>query len=229
MLDEIGATQIFSCAFTPQQNGLSEVGNRILVNLTRTVLIDSGLPKPLWAEILSGCCQILNLATICEETNKSAYETMLNRKPYLARLQPLGTKCFVYNKDVKRRKLDEKAKAAYLVNYLDEGKGFKVWYKDTNTVQSTKDVVFPTQSIFADEENESESESGEEEAEPTPEVGRTPEQSAQRDLRSRGERQQTAEASIAQSDVIVEPLTFNEAMNSPNRDEWLAAMRDEMR
>ena len=60
MLRDIGAEQSTSNARTPEQNGLSERSNRTLLDLARTLLIDSNLSKTLWSEAINFSNQILN-------------------------------------------------------------------------------------------------------------------------------------------------------------------------
>nr|GFB89531.1 putative ribonuclease H-like domain-containing protein [Tanacetum cinerariifolium] len=50
--DEVGITQQFSATRTPQQNGVVERRNRILVEAARTMLTFANLPSFLWAEAL---------------------------------------------------------------------------------------------------------------------------------------------------------------------------------
>nr|GFA98779.1 hypothetical protein [Tanacetum cinerariifolium] len=69
--DEVGITQQFSVARTPQQNGVVEKRNRTLVEAARTILTFANLPSFLWAEAIRkpnikffrvfGCrCYLLN-------------------------------------------------------------------------------------------------------------------------------------------------------------------------
>nr|GEU63765.1 hypothetical protein [Tanacetum cinerariifolium] len=51
--DEVGITQQFSAARTPQQNGVVERRNRTLVEAARTILTFANLPSFLWAEAIA--------------------------------------------------------------------------------------------------------------------------------------------------------------------------------
>nr|GFB00966.1 putative ribonuclease H-like domain-containing protein [Tanacetum cinerariifolium] len=51
--DEVGITQQFSAARTPQQNGVVERRNRTLVEAARTMLTFANLPSFLWAEAIA--------------------------------------------------------------------------------------------------------------------------------------------------------------------------------
>nr|GFA50959.1 hypothetical protein [Tanacetum cinerariifolium] len=58
--DEVGNTQQFSSARTPQQNGVVERRNRNLVKAARTMLKFANLPLFLWAEAITTACFIKN-------------------------------------------------------------------------------------------------------------------------------------------------------------------------
>nr|GEW67492.1 hypothetical protein [Tanacetum cinerariifolium] len=54
--DEVGITQQFSAARTPQQNGVVERRNRTLVEAARTMLTFANLPLFFWAEAITIAC-----------------------------------------------------------------------------------------------------------------------------------------------------------------------------
>ena len=55
-----GINHNFSAPRTPQQNGVVERKNRTLEDMTRTMLIASGLPRNVWAEALNAVYYVLN-------------------------------------------------------------------------------------------------------------------------------------------------------------------------
>ncbi|GJS06214.1 putative ribonuclease H-like domain-containing protein [Tanacetum coccineum] len=55
-----GIKREFSVARTPQQNGVAERKNRTLIEAARTMLADSLLPIPFWAEAVNTACYVLN-------------------------------------------------------------------------------------------------------------------------------------------------------------------------
>ncbi|GJW85571.1 putative ribonuclease H-like domain-containing protein [Tanacetum coccineum] len=55
-----GIKREFSVARTPQQNGVTERKNRTLIEAARTMLADSLLPIPFWAEAVNTACYVLN-------------------------------------------------------------------------------------------------------------------------------------------------------------------------
>nr|GEV14482.1 retrovirus-related Pol polyprotein from transposon TNT 1-94 [Tanacetum cinerariifolium] len=68
--DEVGITQQFSAARTPQQNGVVERRNRTLVEAARTMLTFANLPSFLWAEAIATACFTQNLSKVDEASKK---------------------------------------------------------------------------------------------------------------------------------------------------------------
>nr|GFB49413.1 hypothetical protein [Tanacetum cinerariifolium] len=62
--DEVGITQQFSAARTPQQNGVVERRNRTLVKVARTMLTFANLPSFLWAEAIATACFTQNRSDV---------------------------------------------------------------------------------------------------------------------------------------------------------------------
>nr|GFB93301.1 putative ribonuclease H-like domain-containing protein [Tanacetum cinerariifolium] len=79
--DEVGITQQFSAARTPQQNGIVERRNRTLVEAARTMLTFANLPSFLWAEAIATTCFIQNRSIIYKRFDKTPYELINKRKP----------------------------------------------------------------------------------------------------------------------------------------------------
>nr|GEV27068.1 uncharacterized mitochondrial protein AtMg00810-like [Tanacetum cinerariifolium] len=65
-----GIKREFSVARTPQQNGIAERKNRTLIEAGRTMLADSLLPIPFWAEAFNTACYVLNRNTDDDTTFK---------------------------------------------------------------------------------------------------------------------------------------------------------------
>nr|GEY20506.1 hypothetical protein [Tanacetum cinerariifolium] len=55
-----GIKKEFSVPRTPQQNGIAERKNKTLIEATRTMLVDSFLPIPFWAEAVNTSCYVQN-------------------------------------------------------------------------------------------------------------------------------------------------------------------------
>ncbi|GKC39033.1 putative ribonuclease H-like domain-containing protein, partial [Tanacetum coccineum] len=70
-----GIKREFSVARTPQQNGVAERKNRTLIEAARTMLANSLLPIPFWAEAVNTACYVLNKTLVDLPYGKRAIGT----------------------------------------------------------------------------------------------------------------------------------------------------------
>nr|GFB10904.1 hypothetical protein [Tanacetum cinerariifolium]GFB10963.1 hypothetical protein [Tanacetum cinerariifolium] len=78
--EEVGFTQQFSAARTPQQNGVVERRNRTLVEAARTMITLANLPLFHWAEANATTCFTQNHSIIHKRFDKTPYELINKRK-----------------------------------------------------------------------------------------------------------------------------------------------------
>nr|GEX17948.1 Gag-Pol polyprotein [Tanacetum cinerariifolium] len=95
--DEVGITQQFSAARTPQQNGVVERRNRTLVEAARTMLTFENLPLFVWAEAIATTCFTQNCSIIHRRFDKNPYELMNKRKPNIKFFRVFGCRCYLLN------------------------------------------------------------------------------------------------------------------------------------
>nr|GEY78237.1 putative ribonuclease H-like domain-containing protein [Tanacetum cinerariifolium] len=92
-----GIRREFSVARTPQQNGVSERKNRILIEATRTMLADSKLPITFCAEAVNTACYVQNKVLVIKPHNKTPYKLFLGRKSALSFMKPFGCLVTILN------------------------------------------------------------------------------------------------------------------------------------
>lgn len=136
-----GIRQQFTAPYTPQQNGVAERKNRSLIEMTRCMLEDSGLPKFLWAEAVNTANFIQN-RTITKGANGIPFQLWKGAKPNVQRMEIFGTKCFVHIPSEKRKKLENTAKEAYFIGYDECSKAFRLYDKVNHKVIVSRDVRF---------------------------------------------------------------------------------------
>nr|GEW00062.1 putative ribonuclease H-like domain-containing protein [Tanacetum cinerariifolium] len=112
-----GIKREFSVARTPQQNGIAERKNRILIEAARTVLAYSLLPIPFWAEAVNTACYVQNRVLVTEPYNKTPYELLLGRTPSIGFLRPFGCIVTILNTLDPLGEFDGKADEGFLVGY----------------------------------------------------------------------------------------------------------------
>nr|GEV90904.1 hypothetical protein [Tanacetum cinerariifolium] len=77
-LDEI--KREFSVARTPQQNEVAKRKNKTLIEAARTMLADSLLHIPFWAEAVNTACYVQNMVLVTKPHNKTPYELLLENE-----------------------------------------------------------------------------------------------------------------------------------------------------
>ena len=129
-------------AYTPEQNGAAERGNRTLVEAARTLLQDAKLERRFWAEAVDAATYTLNLSGTSSQKDATPFELWRNRPPDLRRLRTSGAEVFTHIPKERRRKLDPKAERGFLVGYAEKVKGYRVWYPHDDSVRISRDIVF---------------------------------------------------------------------------------------
>nr|GFC62851.1 ribonuclease H-like domain-containing protein [Tanacetum cinerariifolium] len=92
-----GIKREFSVPRTPQQNGIAERKNRTLIEAARTLLADSLLPIPFWAEAVNTACYVQNMVLVTKPHNKTPYELLHGRLPSIGFMRPFGCPVTILN------------------------------------------------------------------------------------------------------------------------------------
>nr|GEW03047.1 putative ribonuclease H-like domain-containing protein [Tanacetum cinerariifolium] len=132
----------FSVARNPQQNGIAERKNMTLIEAARTMLADSLLPIPFWAEAVNTACYVQNRVLVTKPHNKTPYELLLGRTPSIRFIRPFGCLVTILNTLDPLGKFDRKADEGFLVGYYVSSKAFRVFNSRTRIVQETLHINF---------------------------------------------------------------------------------------
>nr|GEW32650.1 hypothetical protein [Tanacetum cinerariifolium] len=92
-----GIKRKFSVTRTPQQNGIAERKNRTLIEAAKTMLADSLLPIPFWAESVNTACYIQNRVLVTKPQIKTSYELLHGRTPSIGFMRPFGCLMIILN------------------------------------------------------------------------------------------------------------------------------------
>nr|ABF96861.1 retrotransposon protein, putative, Ty1-copia subclass [Oryza sativa Japonica Group] len=101
--NERGLEHEFSSPHVPQQKGVVERKNRVLVEMARTMLDEYKTPRKFWAEAINTACYISNRVFLRSKLGKTSYELRFGHQPKVSHLRVFGCKCFV----LKSGNLDE--------------------------------------------------------------------------------------------------------------------------
>nr|GEV68525.1 retrovirus-related Pol polyprotein from transposon TNT 1-94 [Tanacetum cinerariifolium] len=137
-----GIKREFSVARTPQQNRIAERKNMTLIKAARTMLANSLLPIPFWAEVVNTACYVQNRVLVTKPHNKTPYELLLGRSPIIGFMRPFGCLVTILNTLDPLGKFDRKADEGFLVGYSVSSKAFRIFNSRTRIVQETLNINF---------------------------------------------------------------------------------------
>nr|GFB27040.1 retrovirus-related Pol polyprotein from transposon TNT 1-94 [Tanacetum cinerariifolium] len=150
--DEVGITQQFSAARTPQQNGVVERRNQTLVEAVRTMLTFVNLPSFLWVEAIATACFTQNRSIIHKHFDKTPYELINKRKPNIKFFRVFGCRCYLLNDYENVGKLKAKGDIGVFVGYSKKSAAFRIYNKRTRKIHESVNVNFDEISKMASKE-----------------------------------------------------------------------------
>ncbi|GKD89556.1 putative ribonuclease H-like domain-containing protein, partial [Tanacetum coccineum] len=137
-----GIKREFSNAKTPQQNKVAERKNMTLIETAKTMLVDSLLPIPFWAEAVNTTCYVQNMVLVTKPHNKTLYELLIGRTPIISFMRPFGCPVTILNTLDHLGKFDGKADEGFLVGYSINSKAFRVFNSRTRKVEENLHINF---------------------------------------------------------------------------------------
>nr|GEW90020.1 putative ribonuclease H-like domain-containing protein [Tanacetum cinerariifolium] len=137
-----GIKREFSVPKTPQENGIAERKNRTLIEAARTMLANSLLPIPFWAEAVNTACYVQNMVLVTKPHNKTPYELLHGRTPSIGFMRPFGCPVTILNTLDSLDKFEGKVDEGFLVRYSVNSKAFRVFNSRTRIIQETLHVTF---------------------------------------------------------------------------------------
>nr|GEY79634.1 ribonuclease H-like domain-containing protein [Tanacetum cinerariifolium] len=137
-----GIKREYSNARTPQQIGVVERRNRILIEAARTMLVDAKLPVTFWAEAVNTACYVQNMVLVNKSHNKTPYELFNGRSSAIGFLKPFRCHVTILNTLNNLEKFEEKGDEGYFIGYSMSSKAFRVFNKRTRRVEENLHVEF---------------------------------------------------------------------------------------
>jgi transposase InsO family protein len=133
---------------SPQSNGVSERFNQTLLNMTRSLLFDSGLPKSFWAEAAAYSVYIRNrIPTSSNPDSMSPYQSLFGTVPDMSSIRLFGCKAYgkvtAYTKDLEKRSIP-----SYFVGIDPNSQGFKLMSEQDRNIYLSRDVYFDETIVY---------------------------------------------------------------------------------
>ncbi|UYV77157.1 hypothetical protein LAZ67_14003462 [Cordylochernes scorpioides] len=153
----VGIVHEHTMTYTPQQNGVAERMNRTLLDLVRSTISRSGLPKASWAELTHTAAYVRNRVLNNHNGESTPYELWTGNKPSLKHLRAIGCQVFVHiPRQVRKSKLERRAVKGNLVGYALRGRGYRVWIPEMKRVVESRDCVFKESDVSRNDSNREE-------------------------------------------------------------------------
>uniref|UniRef100_A0A2N9GEX0 Integrase catalytic domain-containing protein n=1 Tax=Fagus sylvatica TaxID=28930 RepID=A0A2N9GEX0_FAGSY len=247
--EEYGIKRHFTVRKTPQQNGVAERLNRTITETARCLRLNAELPKIFWAEAVDMACYIINRSPRVALDGKVAEEVWTGQEVDYSFMRIFGCPAYVHISGEDRSKLDPKSKKCIFLGFKKGVKGYKLWDPIAQKVVISRDVVFDEKSMtkaFKEEKSQA--------AESSNNIGRSTVQVELDELESqsneephsndqeqdstrsdRPKRNKRPPVRYGFEDLVSyalltsseDPSTFQEAIESSEKDKWMEAMVEE--
>ncbi|KAL0457635.1 UNVERIFIED_CONTAM: Retrovirus-related Pol polyprotein from transposon TNT 1-94 [Sesamum latifolium] len=225
--EDKGIIRQLTIPYTPQQNGVAERRNRTLLEMARSMMAQANLPISFWGDAILTAAYILNRVP-SKSIPTTPYELWHGRKPNLEGLRPWGSAGFVHSTSHKYGKLGPRASKLIFIRYCEHSKGYVMYGEHPDkgmTEIESRDVDFLEEDFPSISEVKGNLELYEL-RDPQGGASITVEEVNVEEYLRRYEIE--GESFMCASVDIDEPATYEEAVTSPNANEWITAMKEEM-
>nr|GFA62450.1 retrotransposon protein, putative, Ty1-copia subclass [Tanacetum cinerariifolium] len=137
--------------YTPQHNGVSERRNRTILDMVRSMMSQTTLPKSFWDYALETAARILIMVPT-KKVEKTPYEVWHGKAPKLSYLKVWGCEALVKRDTLtKPDKLKLRSIKCIFVGYLTETMGYSFYYPPENKVIVAWNAEFLENSLIDQE------------------------------------------------------------------------------
>ncbi|GJS70743.1 retrotransposon protein, putative, ty1-copia subclass [Tanacetum coccineum] len=209
--------------YTPQHNGVSERRNRTLLDMVRSMMSQTTLPKSFWDYALETAARILNMVPT-KKVEKTPYEVWHRQAPKLSYLKVWGFEVLIKRDTLsKPDKLEPMSIKCIFIGYPKETMGYSFYYPPENKVLVARNAEFLENSLINQEASGSLEDLEiiqEEDTHPSIDT-------------SLNHEEDDLEMDEPQSDIIPirdlgEPVNYKAVLLDPESDKWLNAINVEM-
>jgi hypothetical protein len=123
---QFGIAHINTTPYTPQQNGVVERMNRMLMDKERSMLNGAKLAQEFWEEVVETARYLVNMSPSSTIVEMTPNEVWYGKKPLVAHLKVFVCDAFVHVPKEKRNKLDKKVVKCVFIIYKEGMKGYNI-------------------------------------------------------------------------------------------------------
>jgi hypothetical protein len=128
--------------YSPQQNGVVEWRNAMVVGAAQCMLKQKGLPGWFLGEAVLTTIYLLNWVPCKANEGRTLFELWYGRKSVVHHLKIFGSVVYVWNTWPNLRKLEDRGRSMIFVGYECGTKAYRAYDLATKKVTVTRDLVF---------------------------------------------------------------------------------------
>ena len=131
-----------SCPSTPQQNVVAERKNRHLLDVVKTLLLDSSILPRFWCEALSTVVHLINCLPSPMLNHVSPFSKLFGHSSLYSDLRTFGCVCFVHLPTHERHKLTVQSVKCAFLGYAIPHKVYVCYDPHARHIQVSRNVIF---------------------------------------------------------------------------------------
>jgi hypothetical protein len=134
--------------YNPQQNGVAERKNTSIIEATKEMIHDQGLPMHLWEEASKMVVYVQNRSPHKILGNMTHEEVFTRKNPKVSHLRIFGCPLFIHVPKEKRMKLEPSGKKGTFVGYNETSKAYRIYIPGQRQIEISQDVKFDEDEAF---------------------------------------------------------------------------------
>jgi hypothetical protein len=137
-----GIERHFSAPYSPQQNGVVERRNQMIVGTARSILRARGVPAQFWGEAVHTAVFLLNRAPTSALAGQTPFQAWHGRKPAVHFLKVFGCVAYVKHLRPHLTKLDDRGHKVVFIGYEAGSKAYRFYDPTSARVIISRDAIF---------------------------------------------------------------------------------------
>jgi FtsZ-interacting cell division protein YlmF len=129
LCDKHGIKREYTIPRTPQQNGVVERQNRIVQQMSRSMMNEKNIGQTYWVEAIHTTVHIFNKAHLRPHSDKTPYELWYGRPASIKHFKVFGSKCYIKNNNENLGKYDDRSDEVIFLEYSTNSKGYRCFNK----------------------------------------------------------------------------------------------------
>jgi hypothetical protein len=150
-----GIKREYTIPRTPQQNGVVERQNRIVQQMSRSMMNEKNIGQTYWVEAIHTTVHVLNKSHLRPQSDKTPYELWYGRPASIKHFKVFGSKCYIKNNDENLGKYDGRADEGIFLGYAKNSKGYRCYNKRLHKMVDCIDIKFnegiPAREVYNNE------------------------------------------------------------------------------